>query len=343
MAKTQKKKAEAFMEEAEKTLAKKSWFSSSKERQTEDAAEIYLQAANAYKVGGLNQEAGETYSKTAELYQNKLNNPNEAAKCYSQAGTYEDLHGSGWIGGYHGRLVMHSHLAHPFVSTGSCFKKSNPTDAVHAYQSAIGLLTDVGRLNNAAKLCKECAELYENEEAAPQAGGKSNIVLAIEFYEQAAELFGMEDAKSQSSQCLAKVAELCSAALDPPDLIRAAQIYDELGRNCLESNLLKYNAKGYFLQSIFCHLAASDSIAATQALERYEGVDFTFGESREGKFCRQLVECVEGYDAEGFATACFEFDRISKLDPWKTSMLVKVKRSIADEAGGEDEDEVDLT
>jgi alpha-soluble NSF attachment protein len=78
-------------------------------------------------------------------------------------------------------------------------------------------------------------------------------------------------------------------------------------------------------------------------LERYEGIDYTFSESREGKLCRQLVECVEGYDSEGFATACYEYDRISKLDPWKTSMLVKVKRSIQDEAGDDDGDDVDLT
>jgi len=225
-------------------------------------------------------------------------------------------------------------------------------DAVQAYQSAIALLTDAGRLSQAAKLCKECAELYESEEIGEDNsnnndnnGNKSSVVSAIEQYEQAAELFELEDSKSAASSCQAKVAELCSAALEPPDLLRAAQIYDELGRKCLESNLLKFNAKGYFLQSILCHLANGDAIGAEQALSKYEGVDYTFGESREGKFARQLVECVEGYDAETFATACFEYDRISKLDPWKTSMLVKVKRSISDGNGGgdDDDDEVDLT
>jgi alpha-soluble NSF attachment protein len=237
-------------------------------------------------------------------------------------------------------ILMYSPLL-VLTNTGACFKKSNPTDAVGAYQSAVSLLTDAGRLTQAAKLTKECAELYESDEI--ECKGKSCIVLAIEAYEQAAELFSMEEGKSQSSSCKAKVAELCSAALDPPDLIRASQIYDELGRTCLDSSLLKYNAKGYFLQSIFCHLAGSDAIAAQQALERYEGIDYTFSESREGKLCRQLVGCVEGYDSEGFATACYEYDRISKLDPWKTSMLVKVKRSIADDAGDDDDDDVDLT
>ena len=157
----------------------------------------------------------------------------------------------------------------------------------------------------------------------------------------------MEDSKSQASQCLAKVAELCSAALEPPDLLRAAQIYDEMGTRCLDSNLLKYNAKGYFLQCVMCHLANGDAIASSQCLQKFYNLDFTFQDSREGKFSEQLVECVENFDSDGFATACFEYDRISKLDPWKTSILVKVKRSIADEGGiGEnvgDADEIDLT
>ena len=188
------------------------------------------------------------------------------------------------------------------------------------------------------------AELFESDEGGADQDGQSRLTLAIESYEQAAELFGTEQSRSQQSQCLAKVAELCSAALEPPDLLRSAQIYDDLGRQCLESNLLKFNAKGYFLQSIMCHLANGDSIGASQAMQRYENLDYTFSDAREGKFGQQLIECVENYDPEGFATACFEYDRITKLDPWKTSMLVKVKRSIEGEGGtiGED-DEVDLT
>jgi alpha-soluble NSF attachment protein len=88
MAQAQKKKAVAYEAEAETTLAKKGWFSSSRERNQEDAAELYMQAANAYKVGGLNQEAGDTYCKAGKLYRDSVGNPNEAAKCYSQAGKW---------------------------------------------------------------------------------------------------------------------------------------------------------------------------------------------------------------------------------------------------------------
>jgi alpha-soluble NSF attachment protein len=86
MAQAQKKKAVAYEAEAEAMLAKKGWFSSSRERNQEDGAELYMQAANAYKVGGLNQEAGETYVKAGKLYRDSVGNPNEAAKCFSQAG-----------------------------------------------------------------------------------------------------------------------------------------------------------------------------------------------------------------------------------------------------------------
>jgi alpha-soluble NSF attachment protein len=41
---------------------------------------------------------------------------------------------------------------------------------------------------------------------------------------------------------------------------------------------------------------------------------------------------VEEGDTEAFSSALQEFDRMSKLDEWKTSLLLRVKKSIeADE------------
>ena len=319
----QRTKGDTYLQEGKAILKKSTWFASSTEQKYEDAAESFTKAANAYKVGGWNDEAGAAYQRAAELYRDKLKSLNEASKCLSDA--------------------------------GACFKKSNPTEAVGCYRSAVTLLCDAGRLNQAAKLSKEIAEIYENDGAAEEdnmeregnggGGANSAIVAAIASYQQAAELFEMEKANSQASSCLQKVAELSSGALDPPELLRAAEIYESLGRQCLESNLLKYNAKTHFLNGILCHLANGDSIGASQALTRFDSLDYTFADAREGKFAKQLVECVEAFDPEGLATACFEYDRISKLDPWKTSMLLRVKRSIEGSAGvgGEGEDDIDLT
>jgi alpha-soluble NSF attachment protein len=220
-----------------------------------------------------------------------------------------------------------------------------PEQAVESFQTAILLMIDAGRVLQAAKLSKECAELYETEgeTMVPDHHEKSHVVLALEAYEQAAELFTAENSNSQASSCWIKVAELCSAALDPPDMIRAARLFEDIGRSCLASNLLKFNAKGYFLQAILCHLANQDVVAAQQAKSRYESLDYTFGSAREGTLATQLIDCVEGMDPDGFSTACFEYDRVSKLDPWKTSMLVKIKRTIDDGGNPDDDDDVDLT
>ena len=91
MAKKQKEKGDNFVAEAEAKMTKSKGFSlfgSSKEKKFEEAAELLEQAANAYKVGGFNQEAGESYRKAAEIHRDQLTNLNEASKDMAQAGNY---------------------------------------------------------------------------------------------------------------------------------------------------------------------------------------------------------------------------------------------------------------
>lgn len=50
---------------------------------------------------------------------------------------------------------------------------------------------------------------------------------------------------------------------------------------------------------------------------------------------------MENFNPEDFAQACADFDRITPLDPWKTSVLVRIKRHLGE--GGGEEEEDDLT
>eukprot|EP00588_Corethron_pennatum_P007736 CAMPEP_0194283816 /NCGR_PEP_ID=MMETSP0169-20130528/26208_1 /TAXON_ID=218684 /ORGANISM="Corethron pennatum, Strain L29A3" /LENGTH=301 /DNA_ID=CAMNT_0039029497 /DNA_START=67 /DNA_END=972 /DNA_ORIENTATION=+ len=298
-------RAEEFINQAEKTLNKFSFFSSS--AKYEDAAELYAKAANTYKVAQLWNEAGKNYMIAADLYLTKLKDQ-ETDACQNM------------------------------VLAGGCFKRVSPLDAIAAYDGAINIWLENGRTNMAAKLMKEIAEMQESE--------PGSIVDAIESFQKAADYYDMAEAKSQSNAMLAKVAELCSSAIDPADFQRASTIYDKLGRTSLDSSLLKFNAKGYFLQALLCHLGQGDSIAASQKFETYIHLDYTLGDSREGKFASQLIESIEKYDADGFANACSDYDRISRLDPWKTAILLKAKRAIDGIGGGDigdDEDDLDLT
>ena len=70
-------------------------------------------------------------------------------------------------------------------------------------------------------------------------------------------------------------------------------------------------------------MAGNDVARAAQSLRKFKSLDNTFGETRGEKFARELVDSVDAFDSEIFATAYFEYDRISKVDPCKTSILVK--------------------
>lgn len=75
-------------------------------------------------------------------------------------------------------------------------------------------------------------------------------------------------------------------------------------------------------------------VATKNALASYCELDPTFAPTREYQLLADLSEAAEQGDAEAFADKLFEFDRMSKLDKWKTSILLRVKNSI--EEKGED-------
>ena len=52
----------------------------------------------------------------------------------------------------------------------------------------------------------------------------------------------------------------------------------------------KFSAKGYFLQSLLCHLAQGDAVQVTVKLEQCKNADYTFGASRECGFIEKLLE-----------------------------------------------------
>jgi len=76
-------------------------------------------------------------------------------------------------------------------------------------------------------------------------------------------------------------------------------------------------------------------VALHRALEdTYPQIDNSFPSTREYKLLENLTTAVENSDQEAFSDNLYQFDQMSKLDKWKTKLLLKVKESI--EEGGED-------
>lgn len=77
-----------------------------------------------------------------------------------------------------------------------------------------------------------------------------------------------------------------------------------------------------------------DIVATNRALETYRDLDPAFAGTREHALLVDLAEAVEQGDQEAFADKLFQFDQMSKLDKWKTTILLRVKNTI--EERGED-------
>ena len=118
------------------------------------------------------------------------------------------------------------------------------------------------------------------------------------------------------------------------DYYKSISNYERVSKSSINNNLMKWSVKEYLLKAGLSHLATADIVATNRALETYRDLDPSFTQTREHQLLVDLAEAVEEGDQEKFADKLFQFDQISKLDKWKTTILLRVKEGI--EEKGED-------
>ncbi|CAG8432808.1 11488_t:CDS:2 [Diversispora eburnea] len=168
--------------------------------------------------------------------------------------------------------------------------------ASKCYRKTIEILTDRGRFQAAAGHQKDIAQIYESD------------------------LVDLEKAmQALANNCLLKVATF-AATLEQYD--KAIEKFEQVATASLDNQLTKWSLKDYFLKAGLCHIAVGDHIGAKRAIERYCDMDVTFASTRE---------YMESGDVESFTNRVVEFDQLTKLDNWKTTILLRIKKSIQDE------------
>ncbi|XP_024271201.1 N-ethylmaleimide-sensitive factor attachment protein, beta a isoform X2 [Oncorhynchus tshawytscha] len=178
-----------------------------------------------------------------------------------------------------------------------------------------------GRFTIAAKHHITIAEVYESELV--------DIEKAIAHYEQAADYYKGEESNSSANKCLLKVGHYSAQLEQYP---KAIEIYEQVATNTMDNPLLKYNAKEYFFKASLCHFIV-DELNAKLAIEKYEEMFPAFADSRECKLLKKLLDAHEEQNCEAFTEAVKEFDSISRLDQWLTTMLLRIKKTIQGDAG----------
>uniref|UniRef100_A0A0K8TSB0 Protein required for fusion of vesicles in vesicular transport alpha-snap n=1 Tax=Tabanus bromius TaxID=304241 RepID=A0A0K8TSB0_TABBR len=254
------------------------------------------------------------------------NRVEDAVECYTRAGNMFKM-AKNWskagqafceAASLHGKAGSKHDAATNFVDASNCYKKSDPEEAVSCLLKAIEIYTDMGRFTLAAKHHQSIAEMYE--------GDPNGLPRAIQHYEQAADYFKGEESTSSANKCMLKVAQY-SAQLEDYD--KAIQIYEQVAASSLDSSLLKYSAKEYFFRAALCHLSV-DLLNAQHALEKYAQQYPAFQDSREYKLVKTLCEHLEEQNVEGFTEAVKDYDSISRLDQWYTTILLRIKQEAND-------------
>jgi alpha-soluble NSF attachment protein len=112
-----------------------------------------------------------------------------------------------------------------------------------------------------------------------------------------------------------------------------------VARASISNNLMRYSVKDYFLKAGICHLATGDMVSMRRALDKYVEMDPGFASQRECILLRDLAATIEAGKPDDFTDKLFAYDQVSKLDRWKTALLLKVKNSIEVTPEDEGEDE----
>ncbi|CAL9158625.1 unnamed protein product [Musa hybrid cultivar] len=264
---------------------------------------------------------GNKYDDAADLF-------DKAANCFKLAKNWEKA-GSVYfkLADCHLKLDSKHEAASAYVDAANCYKKISIQDATQSLNQAVKLFLEIGRLNMAARYYKELGELNEQEQ---------NLENAMDYFERAADLFQSEEVTTSANQCKQKVAQFAAQMEQYP---KAIEIYEALARHSINNSLLRYGVKGILLNAGICHLCKGDVVAITNALERYQEIDPTFSGTREYKLLADLADSMDEGDVAKFTDAAQEYDSMTRLDPWKTTLLLRVKNAIK----AKEEEEDDLT
>jgi len=210
--------------------------------------------------------------------------------------------------------------ANAWWNASKSYKRGFPDLAIAALSQTIIHLTKAGRFRQAADREKEIGQIYLQE--------SNDIKKACESFERAGEWYAQEDATATANACFKDAADLHADLEQYPQAIAR---YQQVADHSLGSALTKYSVKEYWLRAGLCALAMNDSVTAKRNMTKYSSQDTTFSSTREAKFVNLLIEAFEQGDQEMFTGAVVEFDQITKLDNWKTGMLLKIKRGIQEE------------
>lgn len=214
-----------------------------------------------------------------------------------------------------------------YRNSAKSMKISSPIDAVPLFEIVIQSLMNAGRFNMAANLYLQIAQIYEGE------GMQTN---AIDYYNEASSCYLSDGSLSLANCTLLKVADI-SANLD--NFKQSVNIFEQVAKASADNTLTKWSITRYLMKAALCQMAIDAKLGNMMNLRKcineWKQLYPLFDNTREMRFIEDCIFAFEEGDTAKFSDIVFAFDAISRIDQWKTRILLIVKKLI-------DEHEIDF-
>eukprot|EP00484_Ammonia_sp_Unknown_P019143 CAMPEP_0197032972 /NCGR_PEP_ID=MMETSP1384-20130603/11503_1 /TAXON_ID=29189 /ORGANISM="Ammonia sp." /LENGTH=366 /DNA_ID=CAMNT_0042462709 /DNA_START=53 /DNA_END=1153 /DNA_ORIENTATION=+ len=301
-------KGDEFMASANKKLKQSDgWICSAfgqKQTVQDDAVDLYNKAAAQYKLSRMYQQAGDAYSKCAQILQSDESTHLEARIAWKDA--------------------------------AKCYQHVSRNQAIIAYQNAIQLDVESDRLREAARLQQQIGDLLmENKDADDIEYNEHDnqpINEAIGAYEKAVEYYEMEHDHAQKNKVLLVIAQIAGSQ---GNWRRAVDIFEQIGREWSSHNLMRWKVKEILFKAAWlrmcsiaegAHHGDDDKWNELMAIQDgYGDVSEMYAGSSEQKLVSEMIGCLARNDAASLLQAVAAYDRVCPLDAWKMELVAHLK------------------
>ncbi|GFP54125.1 probable vesicular-fusion protein sec17 homolog [Trichoderma asperellum] len=252
-------------------------------------------------------DAARLFKEAAQAYERQGQNI-EAGKTYERAATVREKN-----------LKELGDAADSYVEASDAYRRDDPEAAIRCRERAFALIqqsTSESKQTRLSRVKEILGQIYEHD--------LKDLKRAREAYKEAAERLP-KARELNANKLFTQYADL--AALDE-DYYVAIETYDRIINSMIGNQTMKWSLSTYCFKAGVCHLATGDLVGTRRAIEGYRQKDVEFSSQYKYKLIEDLCGAIEAHDQDQFGEILFQFDRTSRLEPWMTAILVKVKNAI---------------
>ncbi|OII76061.1 hypothetical protein cand_008070 [Cryptosporidium andersoni] len=284
----------------------------------DEAIQLYVQAANQFKILKM-------WSKGVE--------------CFNKAGDLSIKQGDT------------GSAANYYMECGNITKKENIRNSIEHYTKAIDLYNKSGRFSQSGKLYKVIAEAFEMDfmyKESLEYYKKAAEMYDMDEYSKSAysacilkyaDLVSLSYDNSYSGS----MREVSGNGDSMKYIYEAITIYESEAKKALQNSLIKYNSKEYLFKAFLIVLSMNDLVDAEIKWDKYCGVDSSFCGTPQGQFLEAMLKLIkrkqntsisEDEDTNekivnDFSKILEEYNNIYPVDDWKVHFLTIIKKNLA--------------